>query len=126
MKGKILVVDREISDRGFLRELLEEEGYQVTTRKDGHRIIELLEEEDFDVLLLDLGTPGVTGAQLYRDIRKANPKVHIILMTARFGDDLVKEGMDLGAYGCIHKPFDTDEILTMLRHVIPRNGLEKW
>lgn len=119
MKNRILVVDEDVSARGFLRELLRGEGgYRVTTLKDGYGIIKRMEKNNFKAIFLDLDTPGIGDVRLYKAIKTTNPDVHIILMTAHLGNKKVKEGMEAGAYGCIHKPFDPNEILTMLRHII--------
>ena len=119
MAGSILVVDQNSNYREILENLLEKRGYAVTTVEDGYQIGSVLKRKSFDIIFLDSQTGGIRDKGAFIKIRKKSPGSHIILITSKRGDDFIKEAMDAGAYGCIAKPFNPDEVLTMVRHIIP-------
>ena len=119
MAGKILIVDQNRNYREILRALLEKRGYVVTVFEDGHQVGTVFDDIAFDIIFLDSETGGVRDKGLFAKIKKESPDTHIILITSKRGNGLIKEAMDAGAYGCIYKPFNPDEVLTMVNHLIP-------
>ena len=119
MAGKILIVDQNLNYREILRALLEKRGYVVTVLEDGHQVGTLFNDITFDIIFLDSETGGVRDKGLFVEIRKECPHSYIILMVSNRGNGLIKEAMDAGAYGCIDKPFNPDEVLTMVNHLTP-------
>jgi len=117
--GEILIVDQNPHYREILRALLEKRGYVVTVLEDGHRIGTVFDSATFDIIFLDSETGGVRDRGLFAEIRKECPHSYIILIVSKRGNGLIKEAMDAGAYGCIDKPFNPDEVLTMVNHLIP-------
>ena len=117
--GKILIVDQDLNYREILRVLLEKRGCMVTALEDGHQIGTVFNDITFDIIFLDSETGGVRGKGLFAKIKKECPHSHIILMTSNRGNGFIKEAMDAGAYGCIDKPFNPDEILTMVHQIVP-------
>jgi DNA-binding NtrC family response regulator len=119
LAGNILIVDQNPNYREILRALLEKRGYVVTVLDDGHQVGTLYNDITFDIIFLDSETGGVRDKGLFAEIRKECPHSYIILITSKRGNSLIKEAMDAGAYGCIDKPFNPDEVLTMVNHLIP-------
>lgn len=119
MEGSILIVDQNPNYREILKSLLEKRGYMVTALEGGYQIANRLKKKTFDIIFLDSETEGIRNKDLFAKIKKESPDTHIILITSRRGDTLIKEAMVAGAYGCIDKPFNPDEVLTMVNHVIP-------
>jgi len=119
MAGKILIVDQNPNYREILRALLEKRGYVVTVLEDGRQIGTVFNSATFDIIFLDSETGGVRDKGLFAEIRKECPHSYIILIVSKRGNGLIKEAMDAGAYGCIDKPFNPDEVLTMVNHLIP-------
>jgi len=117
--GKILIVDQNPNYREILRALLGKRGYAVTVLEDGHQIGTLFKDITFDIIFLDSETGGVRDKGLFAEIKKESPHSYIILITSKRGNGLIKEAMDAGAYGCIDKPFNPDEILTMVHQLLP-------
>jgi DNA-binding NtrC family response regulator len=117
--GKILIVDQNPNYREILRALLEKSGYMVTALEDGHQVGSLFNDITFDIIFLDSETGGVRDKVLFAEIRKECPHSFIILITSKRGNGLIKEAMDAGAYGCIDKPFNPDEVLTMVHQLSP-------
>jgi len=123
--GKILIVDQNPNYREILRALLEKSGYMVTVLEDGHQVGSLLNDITFDIIFLDSETGGVRDRGLFAEIRKECPHSFIILITSKRGNGLIKEAMDAGAYGCIGKPFNPDEVLTMVHQLLPTRKSSK-
>jgi len=117
--GEILIVDQNPNYREILRALLEKRGYAVTALEDGHQIGTVFDSVTFDIIFLDSETGGVRDKGLFAEIRKECPHSYIILIVSKRGNGLIKEAMDAGAYGCINKPFNPDEILTMVHQLLP-------
>jgi DNA-binding NtrC family response regulator len=117
--GKILIVDQNPNYSEILRVLLEKRGYAVTVLDDGHQINTVFGAATFDIIFLDSETGGVRDRFLFAEIRKESPHSYMILITSKRGNGLIKEAMDAGAYGCIGKPFDPDEVLTIVHQLLP-------
>jgi DNA-binding NtrC family response regulator len=118
MAGNILIVDQNATYREILEGLLEKRGYSVTSIEDGYLVNGFLESNDFDIIFLDNQTGGIRDKSLFLKIKHQCPQCHIILITSKKGEGFIREAMEAGAYGCINKPFNPDEILTMVRHII--------
>jgi DNA-binding NtrC family response regulator len=118
MGGNILIVDQNSTYREILEGLLEKRGYKVTSIQEGYQLSGFLKEAAFDIIFLDNQTGGIRDKGLFLKIKKQQPQCHIILITSKKGDGFIREAMEAGAYGCINKPFNPDEILTMVRHII--------
>ena len=119
MAGNILIVDQNPNYSDILRALLEKRGYVVMVLDDGHQIGTVPDSATFDIIFLDSETGGVRDKVLFAKIRKECPQSYIILITSKRGNDLIKEAMDAGAYGCIDKPFNPDEVLAMVHQLLP-------
>jgi len=119
LAGNILIVDQNPNYSDILRALLEKRGYVVRVLDDGHQVGTLFNDITFDIIFLDSETGGVRDKGLFAEIRKECPHSYIILITSKRGNGLIKEAMDAGAYGCIDKPFNPDEVLTMVHQLLP-------
>jgi DNA-binding NtrC family response regulator len=116
MKGKICIVDHDLASRGYLRECLEREGHHVVTLDSGLNVKSYLKEEYFNIFILNIDTPGVREKDLLLNIKKAH-QPRILLIVSERGDAFLKEAINLGVYGFIYKPFNLDEICTMVTHL---------
>lgn len=114
-KGKILVVEDEKKIARVLSLELEYEGYEVTAKETGIDGLQALEEESFDLVLLDVMLPELSGLEVLRRVRKTNTATPIILITARDSVPDKVSGLDLGANDYITKPFDIEELLARIR-----------
>lgn len=117
MRGRICIVDHDLANRGFLRECLEREGYEVVLLDSGFQLKPLLNKEGFNVFILNIDTSGVREKNLLFELKKAKPS-RILLIVSERGDCFLKEAIDLGVYGFIYKPFNPAEICTMVSHLI--------
>jgi two-component system response regulator PilR (NtrC family) len=116
--GHVLVVDDEESMRLFLSVMLEKEGYRVTTAANGAVAYDLFSQESFDLILEDLKMPGMDGIELLQKLKKTDPEVLVIIMTAYSTWNSAVEAMRLGAYDYIKKPFDNRDIKATVARAI--------
>lgn len=118
--AKVLVVEDDAANRTLLRRLLEAEGYAVTTVTDGAAAVRTVPLEQPDLVLLDVGLPGVDGFEVTRRLR-TNPRLAtlpILLLTGRTSLDDVVTGLDAGADDFITKPFARAELLARIRSAL--------
>jgi two-component system, OmpR family, response regulator len=114
-KGSILVVEDEEKIARVLELELEYEGYQVTKVIDGLEALEAYRTGSWDLILLDVMLPGLSGIELLRRIRKNDLHTPVILLTAKSSVEDKVSGLDLGANDYITKPFQIEELLARIR-----------
>jgi two-component system KDP operon response regulator KdpE len=112
--AKILVVDDEPQIRRVLRAALTEEGYAISDAKSGDEALLCLRESRFDLVLLDVNMPGMSGLEACREIRR-NSEVGIIMVTVRNSEADVIAALDAGADDYITKPFSMPSMLARIR-----------
>ncbi len=101
---------------------LKKEGYSVDWMSSGQSAIHCLEQEEYNLILLDLGLPDMDGVDVLQILRKQGASTPVIILTARdsIGDRV--GGLDSGADDYITKPFDLDELLARVRALLRRHG----
>lgn len=120
-KTRILLVEDNLN-LGFLtREFLENEGFDVKIYKDGEAGLKAFKEHPFDFCLLDVMLPQMDGYRLAEEIRKINPEIPIIFLTAKNLKDDKHKGFSLGADDYVTKPFDEDELLWRIKAILNRS-----
>src|SRR5580698_1680031 len=115
----ILVVDDDAEIRALLSEYLTREGFRVTTVADGHGMDEALEDQRFDLVVLDLMLPGEDGVSLCRRLR-ADSILPVIMFTARGAETDRITGLEIGADDYLPKPFNPRELLARIHSVLRR------
>jgi len=122
----VLVVDDEISIRELLKFNLEKEGYRTSCAIDGEQALSLLNKTKYDMVILDLMLPGISGLEVCRKMRSDPSLVSIpvIMLTAK-GDEIDKVlGLELGADDYMTKPFGVRELLTRIKVRLRRPALD--
>jgi two-component system response regulator PilR (NtrC family) len=107
----ILVVDDDLSMREVLEYMLIKEGYRASCAKNGRNALELLEKQQFDLLLCDIKLGDISGLDVLRASKKSNEDTVVILISAYATTETAVEAMNEGAYDYVPKPFDKDELL---------------
>jgi DNA-binding response OmpR family regulator len=120
---KILIVEDEIGIANFLRQGLEEEGYEITTAADGLIAFEWTQKENFDLILLDWMLPKMNGIDVCKSIRIKDIVTPIIFLTAKDTVQETIEGLKAGANDYIKKPFSFDELVERIK-IHFRNQIE--
>lgn len=115
MSSRILIAEDEKNLVAFLEKGLRAAGYVTTAVNDGPTVIVLARDEDFELLILDLGLPGVDGTEVLRTLRAAGRKLPVLILSAR--DDVRDKvaGLQLGADDYLTKPFEFDELLARVQ-----------
>ena len=124
MKHHILVVDDESSIREFLSLLLEKEGYHVMCAEDGAEAKQLLDKNNFHMIISDLQMPKVSGMELLQYAKAQRPDIVFLMVTAFANTETAVEAMKLGAYDYIQKPFKIDEVRINIAQALRSQSLE--
>lgn len=117
----ILIAEDDVNLRLGLIDLLESEGYRVVAATDGKEALAMFEREAPTLLLLDVMMPGMSGYDVCRSVRREDPQVPIIMLTAK-GEEIDKVvGLELGADDYITKPFGLHELRARIKAVLRRS-----
>ncbi|MDA6071766.1 response regulator transcription factor [Flavobacterium sp. AC] len=111
----ILIVEDELGIVQFLQQGLQEEGYQITTANDGSKGFELIQNQHFDLILLDWMLPKINGLDLCKAIRVKDQTTPIIFLTAKDTVQETIEGLKAGANDYIKKPFSFEELVERIK-----------
>lgn len=124
MQHKVLVIDDELGPRESLRILLKKE-YDVLCAESVQRGIDYLKEQRPDVIIMDIRMPGMNGIDGLREIRSLDPSVAVIMLTGFGALETAQEALRLGASDYLKKPFDTKEILDVIRQNVRRTEVNR-
>jgi two-component system, OmpR family, KDP operon response regulator KdpE len=122
--GTVLVVDDESSIRRALRATLSSLGFVTVEAGRGEEAMSLVRTAQFHAVLLDINMPGMGGIETCRAIRRAFPRLQILMLTVRDSEDDKVEALDAGADDYITKPFHLRELTARLRAAIRRTQVE--
>jgi two-component system response regulator ArlR len=112
---KILIIEDEIGIANFLKQGLEEEGYEVFVANDGKTGLEMALNKKADIILLDWILPQMLGIDVCKEIRKTDSKTPILFLTAKDTIQETIEGLKAGANDYIKKPFSFDELVERIK-----------
>ena len=121
---RVLIVDDEKGMRDFLSILLKKEGYSVTVADSCDKALEQVGKGEFDLVITDIAMPGKSGLEILKHTRGANPETPVIMITAYASTESAIEALKLGAYDYIIKPFDVEEMKTVVRNAVEKRRLE--
>ncbi len=122
-KGSILVVDDECEIREGLELLLKTEGYQVSSADTGLSGLAQLGERPFDLLLLDVSLPDRNGIEMLKDIRRQDPDLPVVLITAYGSIEMARAAFKNGVMDYITKPWSNDELLAQVAQAVDARRL---
>lgn len=103
---RVLVVDDDASILGVVSEVLEDDGYEVTTADSAENAIEILKDKQFALVMSDIRLPGINGIGLLKHIKEVSPRTAVIIITSHGSMQTSIEAIKLGAYDYILKPFE--------------------
>lgn len=116
--AKILIVDDSRTSRKILRNLLEEQGYEVKEAANGAEGVRLYKEEKADVVTMDITMPVMDGLEALEEIRSFDSDARVIMVTAAGQESKIVKAVKLGAAEFLTKPFDKDKILKIVESVL--------
>ncbi len=117
-KSRILVVDDEESHRIMLRAVLQDAGYDISEAADGWEAVRKVEQEAFDLILLDIRMRDLDGIEALGEIRKISPRVPVLIMTAYASVKTAVEALKSGAFDYLTKPLDVDELKILIEKAL--------
>jgi DNA-binding response OmpR family regulator len=118
--AKILLVEDEIEILDAITEYLEREGYAVTRAVDGAEALRRVENEPPDLVLLDVGLPGLSGLEVLRRLREDHPRVPVVMLTGLDDEAQARRTLQMGAVDYVRKPFDLGHLSRVVLAAIGR------
>jgi DNA-binding response OmpR family regulator len=119
---RILIAEDDLHIRQGLVDLLVNEGYEVTAAADGERTLQLLSEQTFDLLLLDIMMPRKSGFDVCREVRRRRSSMAVIMLTAKSEEIDKVVGLEMGADDYVTKPFGAHELRARITAVLRRTN----
>ncbi len=121
--SKILVVDDERSIRNTLKDILENENFEVVLAEDGLEALDKLELGPFDVILCDIKMPQMDGIELLDKIKEREPDAVVVMISGHGTIDTAVEAIKKGAFDFISKPLDLNRLLITIRNATDKTQL---
>lgn len=119
----ILIVDDEDAQRNILKGYLEKKGYKIFSASSGNEGIRAVKENVIDIVLSDFKMPDKTGLEVLEEVKKINPEISFVILTAYGTIENAVKAMRLGAFDYISKPVDLDELDLMIERIIENRNL---
>lgn len=119
-RAKILLVDDEVAFANNISKLISKRGYDIITVYNGESAVQAVDEQDFDVIVLDLKMPGMDGMAALKLIKGKKPGVEVIILTGHGSFESGIDGMQLGAFDFIMKPVRFDDLYEKIRQAYQR------
>jgi two-component system NtrC family response regulator len=120
----ILIVDDEDTQRSILKGYLEKNGYKIYSASSGIEGIKIVQDNLIDIVLSDYKMPDKTGLEVLESVKKINPEVSFVILTAYGTIENAVKAMRLGAFDYISKPVDLDELDLMIERIIENKNLK--
>ena len=114
-KERILVVDDEMNIANSLKEILSDEGYDVSVTEDGLNALDMIQSDPPDLLLLDVWLPGMDGIEVLKTVKTYHPEIEVLVMSGHGTIDTAVKATKLGAFDFIEKPFSMDSLTQSIK-----------
>lgn len=119
MKKRLLVVDDNKGVRFLLKELLSAEGYEILDARNGEEALSYAANCKFSLVLLDIKMPGISGIEVLNHLKKINPNLPVILISAYSEMDLLNKALELHPKALfLSKPFDLDNVRELVSSML--------
>ncbi len=123
--ARLLIVEDDPQMRRILSEMLAEEGYKVSSVGSGKEAIEKVKGNGFDVVVADIIMPGMDGMDVLKEVKKLEPQIHVIMITAFATIENAVEAIKNGASDYIAKPFKIAEVEVAIKRVLEETKFQK-
>lgn len=120
---KILLIEDETHVISFIRKGLTEEGFEISVAMDGKAGLQMFSAHHFDLIILDIMLPGMNGIAVCNEIRKTNPKIPVLFLTALGTSENIVLGLNTGADDYLVKPFKFIELVARIRTLLRRTDI---
>jgi len=122
-KGTVLIIDDEEPIRNILSYALQKQGYVCELAKRGDEALQSILMKDFDIALLDIDMPGMSGLEVLSQLITHRPDISVVMVTAIQDTRVAVEAMKLGAYDYVTKPFNLDDLGLRVEKALERRRL---
>ncbi len=122
-KVKVLVVDDNEEFCQNVKDILELKDYGVATAYDGFKALELVKQNGFDLVIMDVKMPVMDGVETFKKIKEMVPETPVMMVTAYAVEDLIREALQEGAFGSLRKPLDFDRLFELMEQAVPDGAL---
>jgi len=122
-KLKILVVDDNVEFCQNVVDILELKGYEAVAAYDGYKALEMVKQDGFDLVLMDIRMPVMDGVETFKKLKEIAPGTTVIMITAYAVEDLIREALREGAFASLKKPLDFDELFNLIEQVIDNGAM---
>jgi len=125
MKGRILIVDDEEIVLRSCKRILQCEDYEIDLAQNGVSALEMVNEQTYDVMILDIMMPRMDGIEVLRRVKEARPEIDVIMITGLHDIGTAVHAMKLGALDYLPKPFEPDELKIIVERAFDRRALRE-
>ncbi len=121
-KSSIIVVDDDTALAEGISDVLDAKGYSVSIANHGFEALDLINNNIYDLALMDIQMPDINGVETYRRIKAVRPQIKVIMMTAYSTENLVHAAIHEGAIGVMYKPVDLDRLIAVIEALIGKSN----
>lgn len=122
---RILIIDDEKNVLSSFKKILDQEGYGIQTSYNAQEGLDLVQNQPFDLLIMDIRMPGMSGLEAFSKFKEIDPKLPIIIMTAHGTTEAAIEAMQLGAFDYVIKPFEVPAMKQLIEKALEAGRLMK-
>src|SRR5437773_4489740 len=122
-KGSVLIIDDEEEIRESIELLLSSEGLSVDTAANGEEGLRKIEDNQYDVVLLDLMLPGKSGMEIQREVKRIDPTLPIVILTAMGAIETAVTAIKEGSFDYVTKPWNNEKLLVIVANAIKQRML---
>jgi len=119
---KIILIEDESSVVSFIKKGLQELDYEISVALDGNTGIKMVDNNDFDMIILDIMLPDINGLEVCKEIRKKNKTIPILFLTALDSSENIVMGLESGGDDYLVKPFKFIELVARVKSLLRRSG----
>ncbi len=124
-RARILLVDDEVAFTTNMSKLLSRRGFEVTAVNDGETAVATIEDEEYDVVVLDLRMPGMDGMAALKVMKRKRPLLEVIILTGHGSVESGIQGMHLGAFDYAMKPIQISELQEKIEEAFARKLIQE-
>jgi len=125
IKDKILVIDDESGIRSSLKGILEDEGYEVITVDSGEKGLEIIKNENFNLVFLDIWLPEINGIEVLKKMKSFKEDTQVIMITGHGSVESAVKATKLGAFNFLEKPLSLEKVVLTAKNALRQKALEE-
>lgn len=123
--GNVLIIDDEAGIRSILKDVLQDENYNVFLAEDGYKGLDMLNTEPIDLVILDVWLPNMGGIEVLKRIKEEYRDVEVIMISGHANINLAVKAVKMGAFDFLEKPLSLEKIITVVRNALELEKLKQ-